>query len=113
MLLLVAVSFALGGMYAPRAKAQEGTPGRLNAAFQQAAKEFDVPRDLLMAIAYAETHFDDHNGAPSIDNGYGLMHLVDNPSVQTLAAAARLLGIAQDALTTDSVHNIRGGAALL
>jgi N-acetyl-anhydromuramyl-L-alanine amidase AmpD len=97
----------------PRAYAQENAPGRLNAAFQHAAKEFDVPRDLLVAIAYAETHLDDHNGEPSIDNGYGLMHLVDNPKVQTLKEAARLLGTTQGALKTDSVQNIRGGAALL
>ncbi|MBX6342506.1 MAG: hypothetical protein IRY97_08615, partial [Thermomicrobiaceae bacterium] len=45
--------------------------GSLDAAFQRAAEEFDVPRDLLVAIAYAETHLDDHGGAPSIDNGYG------------------------------------------
>jgi N-acetyl-anhydromuramyl-L-alanine amidase AmpD len=113
MLLLVVLSFALGSAFAPRANAQENAPGRLNAAFQHAAKEFDVPRDLLVAIAYAETHFDDHNGEPSIDNGYGLMHLVDNPRVQTLKEAAQLLRTSEDVLKTDMTQNIRGGAALL
>jgi hypothetical protein len=85
----------------------------LNAAFQHAAKEFDVPRDLLVALAYAETHLDDHNGQPSLDNGYGVMHLVDNPNVQTLNQAARLLSLAPTALKIDTQQNIRGGAALL
>lgn len=85
----------------------------LTTAFQDAAKEFDVPRELLIAIAYAETHCDDHNGEPSADNGYGVMHLVDNPHAQTLVIAAKILGVSVDVLKTNIAENIRGGAALL
>jgi N-acetyl-anhydromuramyl-L-alanine amidase AmpD len=95
------------------AQAQDVRGGSLNAAFQRAAHEFDVPRDLLVALAYTETHLDDRGGEPSLDNGYGLMHLVDNPRVQTLKEAARLLNLSEQTLKTDSAHNIRGGAALL
>ena len=96
-----------------RTTAQTPGTGPLAQAFASAAQEFDVPRDLLVTIAYAETHFDDHTGAPSVDNGFGLMHLVDTPAVQTLGQAARLLAVPTQTLRTDSVANIRGGAALL
>lgn len=104
--------------YEPRSfssaeSARAQTAGQLNVAFQQAATEFDVPRDILVTIAYIETRFDDHDGKPSIDNGYGLMHLAQNPSVDTLGRAAALLGVSQQVLKTDSVQNIRGGAALM
>ncbi len=97
----------------PQALAQPRAAGPLNDAFQRAAREFDVPRDLLVAIAYAETHFDDHGGKPSVDKGYGLMHLVDNPRARTLGRAAALLHVPEQALQTDAVQNIRGGAAVL
>ena len=54
----------------------------LEKAFAGAAKEFNVPAELLKAIAYAETHFDNHKGEPSNDNGYGLMHLAVNTENQ-------------------------------
>jgi hypothetical protein len=97
----------------PKVTGQKQDENRLNTAFENAAKEFGIPRELLIAIAYAETHFDNHKGEPSQDNGFGLMHLVDNPQVQTLVAAAKLTGVPAEVLKTDTVENIRGGAALL
>jgi soluble lytic murein transglycosylase-like protein len=105
--------FAGSFTHPPRLSAQPASVGELDAAFTQAAAEFDIPRDLLVTVAYAETRFDDHDGQPSIDNGYGLMHLVDNPEVQTLPLAARLLGVDAEQLKHDVVLNIRGGAAIL
>jgi hypothetical protein len=114
-LLLVLSMVVLGGAATlPDATlAQSNGQGPLNHAFQQASKEFDVPRDLLVTIAYAETHFDDHAGQPSVDNGYGLMHLVENSQTHTLTQAAALLGVSPEVLKTDTPQNIRGGAALL
>jgi hypothetical protein len=96
-----------------------GAPGsslpdrHLGDAFRSAAREFGVPRDLLVAIAWTETHLDDRHGAPSVDGGYGLMHLVDNPADDTLARARALLGVPEAKLRTDAAQNVRGGAALL
>jgi N-acetyl-anhydromuramyl-L-alanine amidase AmpD len=112
-LMLVALSFMLGASFVSSIQAQGKARAGINDAFQHAAKEFDVPRDLLIAISYAETHFDDHEGQPSLDNGYGLMHLVDNPKVQTLKQAASMLGLGEAVLKSDTEHNIRGGAAVL
>lgn len=113
LLLAAGTVFLLSIVFTPYITAQATTSGTINRALEQAAQEFDVPRDLLATIAYAETHFDDHDGAPSADNGFGLMHLVDNPAVQTLPQAARLLGLSAETLKNDSAQNIRGGAALL
>ena len=100
------------------AHAQEATRARksgskLDADFKLAAKEFGVPRDLLAAIAYAETHFDDHDGEPSHANGYGVMHLVESNEAHTLSLAAKLLQLPADDLKHTAAQNIRGAAAVL
>jgi len=110
---LAAFSLLLSFFAVPKAAGQKQVENRLNTAFQSAATEFGVPYELLVAIAYAESHFDGHNGLPSQDNGFGVMHLVDNPQAQTLAAAAKLTGISVAVLKNDMAENIRGGAALL
>jgi hypothetical protein len=113
---LVAVSLLLYFAAVPKVagqKQEENRENQLGAAFENAAKEFGVPRDLLVAIAYAESHLDGHNGAPSQDNGYGVMHLADNLRTETLDAASKLIGISPEVLKTNMAQNIRGGAALL
>ena len=62
-------------------------------AFARAAAAHDVPRDLLVALAYAETHLDGHGGEPSASGGYGVMHLVSNPTTHSLEKAAELTGL--------------------
>ena len=107
----------------------------LQAAFAAAAREFDVPESILLAVAYNESRWETHDGQPSTDGGYGVMHLTDaqpadgdavgasadpvahpdpgDPSQHTLLAAAELIGHSPDTLKRDPVQNIRGGAALL
>lgn len=82
-------------------------------AFSDAAEEYDVPRDLLVAVGYGETHLDGHDGKPSQDNGYGVMHLVSNPERDSLARAAKITGESETDLRRDDRANIRGGAAVL
>lgn len=85
----------------------------MNTAFSKAAAEFDVPRDLLVAVGYGETHLDGHGGEPSQANGYGVMHLVSQPKQQTLEKAAKLTGASVAELKKDTAANIRGAAAVL
>ncbi|NUP00776.1 MAG: amidase [Nonomuraea sp.] len=85
----------------------------LPAAFARAAQASDVPRDLLVALAYAETHLDDHEGKPSASGGYGLMHLVSNPATHALEKAAELTKLPVEKLRSDAGSNILGGAAVL
>lgn len=94
-----------------RTAAARATPRA--ADFARAAREFDVPRGLLTALAYGETHLDGHAGKPSQDNGYGVMHLVADPERNTVAQAAKRTGASADDLRHDAAANIRGGAAVL
>ncbi|WP_299539018.1 peptidoglycan-binding protein [uncultured Streptomyces sp.] len=100
---------ALPALAAPAADAET----TLNSAFARAATAYDVPRDLLAAVGYGETHLDDHGGAPSQANGYGVMHLASNPSTHSLERAAALTGAPVARLREDSAANILGGAAVL
>ncbi len=101
---------AIGLSAWPAAAAPESP---LNAAFAEAAAEFDVPRDLIVAVGYGETHLDGHAGEPSQANGFGVMHLVSNPKRKTLEQAAELTGESTTDLRTDDATNVRGGAAVL
>ncbi|MEV4754255.1 N-acetylmuramoyl-L-alanine amidase [Micromonospora sp. NPDC049559] len=87
--------------------------GPLAVAFAGAAARYDVPRDLLVALGYAETRLDGHGGAPSASGGYGPMHLTSNPKVRTLDEAAARTGLNRAALRTDPAANITGAAAVL
>ncbi|MEV0390406.1 peptidoglycan recognition family protein [Nonomuraea sp. NPDC050643] len=86
------------------------TAGPMADAFAGAATTYEVPRDLLVSLAYAETHLDGHRGEPSASGGYGVMHLVSSKSLER---AATLTGKAASALKTNDAANIAGGAAVL
>ncbi|MET7460298.1 peptidoglycan recognition family protein [Nonomuraea sp. NPDC005501] len=85
----------------------------LGDAFTKAAGTYEIPRDLLVALGYAETHLDGHDGEPSASGGYGVMHLVSNPQTKALEEAAKLTSIPVAKLKTDDASNVLGGAAVL
>ncbi|HEY0753172.1 MAG TPA: N-acetylmuramoyl-L-alanine amidase [Ktedonobacteraceae bacterium] len=87
--------------------------GPVNQAFAQAAREFQVPSELLKAICYLEGRLSNNGGSPSKDNGYGCMHLIQNTHSDQLGSAASTLGVSTAQLRLDMPTNIRGGAALL
>ncbi|MFE7791681.1 N-acetylmuramoyl-L-alanine amidase [Streptomyces sp. NPDC057460] len=96
----------------PPAPAADGRHA-MNQAFVRAAGKFDVPRDLLAAVGYGETHLDGHTGRPSQAIGYGVMHLASNPANRTLEKAADITGEPLSRLRRDTAANILGGAAVL
>ena len=77
----------------------------------EAASEFGVPVEILAVIAQVESNWT-HSG-PTIDQGWGIMHLVQNNYADTLGEAASLLNLDQQILKDDPRQNIRGAAALL
>jgi N-acetyl-anhydromuramyl-L-alanine amidase AmpD len=105
------------------------------ALMQQAAREFGVPVQLLLAISYNQTRWEALAAVPSVDGGYGLMDLTARtfPAADgrgdpahmatrsvtlarthyTLDEAARLLHIPLMALKTSERQNIRGAAVVL
>lgn len=81
--------------------------------FVDASARYDVPRDMLVALGYAETHLDNHGGQPSAANGFGMMHLVRNATHHTLNEAVERTGFSADVLRTDDAANVAGAAAVL
>ncbi len=106
--------------------------------FADAASEFNVPKEVLLAVSYHQTRWETHRGEPSVDGGFGPMNLrtfihsdyddmhgrgddrqytdTSHDHQQgdfTLDQAAGLLNIPADTLKTDVKQNIRGGAAVL
>ena len=90
--------------------------------FEAAAKEFDVPADILKGVAFAETRWEHLTWPPgetaSPETGmprpYGIMSLWDNEYFgHSLIEAAKLIGKDPEELKRDPFQNMRGGAALL
>ncbi|MFG2352692.1 N-acetylmuramoyl-L-alanine amidase [Streptomyces sp. NPDC048521] len=68
---------------------EDGSPDqRLQDAFEEAAREYHVPRSVLMSVSYVQSRWDSHPGAPSVAGGYGPMHLLDPGRLQGPARAA-------------------------
>ncbi|TWP36494.1 N-acetylmuramoyl-L-alanine amidase [Leekyejoonella antrihumi] len=96
--------------------------------FAAAATKYGVPASVLAAVAYGQSRWEDHAGAPSTSLGYGPMHLIDGAAAQqarraagkdgaavidTLGQAAKLTGLSKEALRTDPAANIAGAAAVI
>jgi len=115
------------------AVAQSMQSSSMQRVFAEAADQYGVPKDLLLAIAYDQTHWENNTGGrPSINGGFGPLNLtvegaaekagrgdardsVARPNIQraTLTEAAKVSGQSADSLKTDPAANVRGGAALL
>lgn len=65
---------------APQQRSQRdgaSEPGTLQRQFAQAADRYGVPERVLLGVAYLQSRWDTHQGAPSVSGGYGPMHLTD------------------------------------
>lgn len=96
----------------PEQREAQRTPYELNEAFAQAARDFQVPADLLKAIAHAETRFEMISGQQEFEGmpaAHGLMALRG----EKLVEGARLAGVTEEAARTKPEENIRAAAALL
>ncbi len=83
----------------------------IDSFFKNAAKEFNVPVQLLKVIGYLENNWTQIG--PSIDYGWGIMHLVENHYCNTLGEASKLINVDKQVLKDDPQQNIRGAAALI
>ena len=99
-------------------------------ATKAASARAGVPIQVLLAVSYLESRWDDHAGKPSTSGGFGPMHLTDVAAVdgkgdgsparapapgpnQTVDLAARLTGADVASLKRDVATNLRGGALVL
>jgi hypothetical protein len=111
--LLLLLSFVGPVQAAPLAPQASSSTGSINSAFIQASQAYGVPVSLLQGLCYMEGHLSNHAGYPSVDDGYGCMHLVKNSNGDTLDQAAKELGVSAHQLQIDISTNIRGGAIIL
>jgi N-acetyl-anhydromuramyl-L-alanine amidase AmpD len=101
--------------------------------FAEASAEFGVPQEVLLAVSYNQSRWENHAGQPSVGGGYGLMHLTTHPEPQdgrgdpsrplvprdtgstpfTLDAAAALIDVPAETLKHDDRQNVRAAAALM
>ena len=84
----------------------------LDAMFEDAAEEFDVPISLLKAIGFVETRWQMVEGEEEFEGmpaAYGIMALRG----ERLERGARLAGVSVEDAKTDALSNIRAAAALL
>jgi hypothetical protein len=90
--------------------------------FQRIGNEMGVPPDVLAAVAFTETRWEQLAWPPGetaspetgLPHPYGVMSLWDNDVLgHSLIDAAALIGSTPDALKADPELNIRGAAALL
>lgn len=111
-------------------------PTERQQAFAAAAAQFHVPLDVLLAVSYQESQWEENGGQPRYAGGYGPMNLVDltqqtlttdgfggdaertsdllnAPALHTLAPAAALAGVSVTSAETTDTANIQAGAALL
>lgn len=88
------------------------TPYELDPLFAEAALAYEVPAELLKAIAYAETRWEmiaGHEEFEGMPSAHGLMALRGD----RLEQAAALADLDVDAVRTDPIANIMAAAALL
>jgi hypothetical protein len=88
-------------------------PVELAPTFEQASKKYEVPKELLAALAYVESGGAHRDGQNSIEAGYGVMNLRESNLVDTAAEGAALLGKSKEDLLYDQKLNIEAAAALL
>ena len=130
---VTAAAFVLTNTAPAVLAAAPAATGQREHAFSAAAAEFGVPADILKAISYNQSRWENHDGKPSASGGYGLMHLTTavqpwdgrgddkrpmqprstTPQTYTLDQAAQALGVSPETLKTDDIQNIRGAASLL
>ncbi len=111
----------LGSVRTVFAKEKPSPGSAIVAEFKEAAEEYGVSMELLMAMGYANTRWEMPPpganvyavGDPHGWGSYGIMALAKNPSSNTLGEASRLTGIPEEELKRSRAANIRGGAALL
>jgi hypothetical protein len=125
LVLLAFCAAVIAGIAGPGTNVEAKT-GSLDAELGAAAKEYEVPKELLLAMGYVNTHWEmpspetsyykeggPQKGAPEARGSYGIMQIVQNPSEDALSEAVKLTGTSEEQLKTDREQNILGGAALL
>lgn len=111
-LTLVALLVVSCGAESPQDSLAPVQSGPLDGAFADAAREFQVPVEVLKGLGWVETRLSTKN-VESVSGGVGVMQLATREDWNQLERAARLTGVDQGRLRVDPKANIRGAAAVL
>ncbi|GGQ17257.1 N-acetylmuramoyl-L-alanine amidase [Streptomyces roseolilacinus] len=68
-------SLAVAAPGLPGPSAAAAPAAELQTEFEKAAREFDVPTSVLMAVSYRQTRWESHDGLPSTTGAYNVMGL--------------------------------------
>ncbi|MEO6684082.1 MAG: N-acetylmuramoyl-L-alanine amidase [Ginsengibacter sp.] len=79
--------------------------------FSDASIEFNVPVEILMATAQVQSNW--AQVSESLYGSWGVMGIIENPSVKQISQAAALLNESPESIKRDAKTNIRAAAALL
>lgn len=85
----------------------------LEASFEAAAREYQVPVELLKGVAWVETRVSASANLESASGGLGLMQLTERDDWKLQSRAMALTGVTRGKLAVDPAANIRGAAAVL
>lgn len=85
----------------------------LEGSFDAAAREYQVPVELLKGIAWVETRVSPSANLESASGGLGLMQLAERDDWKLQSRAMALTGVTRGKLAVDPAANIRGAAAVL
>lgn len=112
-LLLVVMLAGCGGELETPSPAPSPAPSPLEATFQSAAREYQVPEGVLKAVGYVETRLSFTPNLESGSGGVGVMQLARRGDQDRLGEAMRLTGATEGKLRVDPGANVRGAAAVL
>jgi len=85
----------------------------LTDAFREASIQYQVPRDLLVAMSWTLTRLDDRGGMVAETGAVGLMDLRVNGEDPSTTAASQASGLAVSDIENSSASNIDAAAALM
>ncbi|MEU4060845.1 N-acetylmuramoyl-L-alanine amidase [Streptomyces wedmorensis] len=69
------IAVASPGLLGAAGDGTSGGDASLQSQFANAAREFDVPQSVLMAVSYQQTRWESHDGEPSTTGAYNVMGL--------------------------------------
>src|SRR5438105_7329582 len=100
----LAALVALFGAGAASARRNDSTT-TVAGSFRMAARHWGVPQEVLMGLGWVESHWEQREGAPSLDQGYGIMHLVGGPG-GTLERSAAMTGLSAESIKSSAPSTI-------
>ncbi|MFB7516005.1 N-acetylmuramoyl-L-alanine amidase [Streptomyces sp. NPDC056144] len=113
------LAIASPGLVGANGDAKTTGDASLQSQFANAAREFDVPQSVLMAVSYNQTRWESHDGLPSTTGAYNVMGLtkvdpedVEDPSDEELLSHLNASGKAEIEKTFNAAKALKALRAM-